>query len=168
MRENIKTGDLLAWEVTSVDSPTSALLKIYQKIFSVKFSHVGLAVRIGGRVFVAEATLPYVRLFPLSLKENFYYLGCNIQFQENHIDLLLKDMGKPYSLFDLVKATLNLSFSDKDFYCSEYAADFYKSIGFLTTIDDGITPQKLVDVVSKKIGKEPLYVSIDRGNLNGF
>lgn len=167
LRDQIRTGDLLAWEITSFSEKSDLFLFLYQKIFKIKYSHVGIAVRIDDRVFVAEAVPPRVRLFPLSLKDDFYYIPCHLESNPKYLDYLLKDIGKPYSLFDLIKSIFNLSFNPENFYCSEYCADFYKAVGLLTDNEAGKFPHKLVEKISEVTREEPKYVTIDKGNFDG-
>lgn len=167
VRNEIKTGDLLAWEITTFSEKSNLFLFLYQKIFRVKYSHVGVALKIGGRLFVAEAVPPRVRLFPLSLKDNFYYIPCHLKSNFKYQDYLLKDMGKPYSLFDLIRSIFNFSFNPKNFYCSEYCANFYNAIGLLPNKEAGRFPHTLVKTISEIVHEEPRHIVIDKGNFNG-
>ncbi len=165
IRNTIQTGDLLAWDIKKIGSVSDLVLKAYQKIFKANYSHVGVAVILGGRVFVVEATLPVVRLYPLSRKPDFYIVPCSIETKNTYIEYLFDKLGDAYSLFDLIKACFGISGVNSEFYCSELAGGFYKYIGLLDNEDDGKLPQTLVDSVVKATGKDPVFVTIDGGNI---
>ena len=165
IRPTIRTGDLLAWNITSPSDMGDLFLYSYQKIFNIKYSHVGIAAVLGGRLFVVEAIPPVVRLYPISRKSNFYLIPCNIDEKPGYLEYLFNDLGKDYSLLDLFKTCIGLKASDKDFYCSELAGDFYKFVGLLDSEKYGKMPHILVDQVIKVTGKEPLLVVVDKGGI---
>lgn len=164
VRDEIRTGDLLAWEITKISSIFDFILILYQKIFKVKFSHVAIAVRLDDRVLIVEATPPRVRIFPVSMCDDFYLIKTNMPNNPKYLNHLFKHLGKKYSLFDLIKGMLGFKNDENNFYCSELAHDFYKAFGLLTDESSGITPQALVDKVVNITGNEPIFVSIDKGN----
>lgn len=167
IRNQLQTGDLLAWKVTRVSSFFSFILFLYQKIFKVEFSHVGIVLKLEDRYFLVEATPPRVRIYPVSMCDDFYYIKTNVKKNnKNYVPLLLKHIGKSYSIFDLVKGMLNMKSSDKSLYCSELAYDFYKEVGFITDESSWLTPQALVDKVVAITDNQPIFVSIDRGNAD--
>jgi uncharacterized protein YycO len=165
IRKDIQTGDLLAWRTNSIGGASDALLSLYQKIFKAEFSHVGMAVVLGSRVFVVEAIPPVVRIYPLSLKRDFHLIKCNVEQKDSYIDFLFKWVGDDYSLLDLAKTCLGFSTSTQSFYCSELAADFYKYVGLIDDASVGKLPQTLVDAVVQATKQEPILVSIDGGNI---
>ena len=166
VRKTLKTGDLLAWEITRINSFFNFILFLYQKLFKVKYSHTGVVLKIADRVFVVEATPPVVRIFPLSLQDDFYYIPVDIDIKDNHIDELLMHIGKKYSLIDLIKGILKIRTSDNSYYCSELNGKFYKNCGLIAEDSDYITPQKLVETIQKVTNKEPEFIIIDKANLN--
>jgi len=166
IRKNLKTGDLLAWEVTKINSFFSFILFLYQKLFNIKYSHTGVVLKISDRLFVVEATPPVVRIFPISMCNDFYYIPVNIDIQNKHIDKLLIHIGKKYNLIDLIKGMLYLGTSEESYYCSELNGKFYKNCGIIINDLDFITPQRLVEAIQKVTDKEPEFVIIDKANLN--
>jgi len=168
-RKEMKTGDLLAWKSTKINSVFDFILFLYQKIFKAEYIHVGIVYTDGDRFFVVEATPPVVRLFPISMSiDDFYYIPCNIENNDKHKDVLLSNLGKPYGLIDLIKGLIGIRTSENQYYCSELAYHFYKSVGILNRDSDGITPDSLVEGVLKVTKATPVYISIDRGNINAI
>lgn len=166
IKPDIKSGDLLAWRVTRIGNIFDFILFLYQKIFGVTYSHVGIAVRLGKRVFLVEATPPSVRIYPLSMCDDFYLIKArNLKFSLSDLNLLFKHLGKRYSLTDLVKGFLNMKNNNSSLYCSELAKEFYKDIGYLENADDCITPDDIVKAVQNKSGSEAIFVVIDSGNI---
>lgn len=104
-RENIKTGDVLGFSHTK--SPFSSWYDF--KIFMVRlltrseYSHVGIAVRFGGRVFVLESVTGGIRLEPLSL-----FLPCDHARLNEPFDLerAMSVCGQPYSEFEAMLGEL--------------------------------------------------------------
>lgn len=166
IRDEIQTGDLLVWDKTKIDSFTDFLLFLYQKIFRKKYIHVAVALRLGDRLFIAEATPPAVRLFPISMCDDFILIQTSIFQRSYHTDILLKHIGKKYSLFDFFRNLLKLKNNKDEFYCSEMAAEYYNEIAYIVDDDVGLTPDILVEYILKTYEKETISVKIDRGNLN--
>lgn len=165
IRRQIKTGDLLAWKSGRIGSKIDLVLKLYQKIFKAQYIHVGVAVVLGNRVLMVDATPPIVRLYPLSYCDDFYWFPCNLEYKEKYLDILFKHLGKPYRLFDLINSLLGFKNSTDDFYCSELAGYFYKEIGFIQDEDAGFVPDTIVEAILKASGvKEPTFILVDRGN----
>lgn len=167
VRQTIQTGDLVAWRITKIKGFFSFLLILYQKIFNARYSHVGVVAKLGDRLFVIEATPPVVRLYPLSLMNDFDLYKLNIEDKSQHLDILFKNIGKPYSLLDFISSHFSFRNTNTEFYCSELAGSFYEEIGFLHDEDAGITPDNLIRTIRKRLEVTPLSVQIDRGNLEG-
>lgn len=168
IRGNIKTGDLLIWETTKIRSFIDFVLYLYQKIFKAEFTHVGVAVVLGNRLLIVEATPPVVRLHPVSLLDDFYLLKTNIRTKSKHLDILFEHLGKKYSLLDLVKFLFKLRNNDNNFYCSELASKYYNEVGLIHNHDAGLTPDSLIKEVKKATSNIITFVKIDRGNINAI
>ncbi|EKD89581.1 MAG: hypothetical protein ACD_33C00041G0008 [uncultured bacterium] len=163
-RSEIKSGDLLAWEIKKINSFIDFLLLLYQKIYRIKYSHVGIAVVYGNRVFCLEASSPQVRLVPLSLLGDFYIVKANVKWKKQYDNILLSEIAKPYSLFDYVRNILGFKRSSDSLYCSELVANFYLDIAYTFNEDAGLNPSDLVKEIVKESNNEPIFVKIDRGN----
>lgn len=166
-KHKIKTGDLLAFKVRRYGSITSFFLWLYHKIFRVNFSHVGIAVRLGERVFMVEAISPRVAITPISKVREFYLIPTELKATEKtQIDFLINFVEVKYSLKDLITYYLGMDVSDDTIYCSELASAFYFHVGYLHERESGHTPEKIVNAVLKRSGvEEPIHIVTDRGNL---
>lgn len=173
VKDEIKTGDLLAFTVRRFGSLTSFVLWLYQKFRKVKFSHVGVAVRLGDRLFIVEAVSPRVTITPISKVKDFYLIPTRIAenpkikaTEEDQISFLMDFVEVKYSLVDMITHYIGMDVNDNGVYCSELASAFYYHIGLLLERDSGHTPQTLVEAVMKKVGiEEPIHIVTDRGNL---
>lgn len=165
-RKDFKTGDLLAWKTVRIRSFFDFVLFLYQKILKAEYTHVGIVLKEGDRYFIVEATPPVVRIFPISMTDDFYHFALDLNVKSSNVDSLLKHLGKKYSLFDLVTSMFKIGNNTSDYYCSELANTFYNDIGYYDDIDAGLTPDTLVNAVLKRSGVQPVLIKNDRGNLN--
>lgn len=167
IRDELETGDLVAWDTTEIEDFFDFILFIYSKVFRVKYTHVGVVVKFGSRIFVLEAIPPVVRLVPLSAKRDFYLIKTKapVLFRENGINYLFKFIGRKYSILDFVRTMLKLKSSDEDFYCSELAAKYYKSIGYILDEKIGHSPQNLVEHLVEISSIKEIRVTIDSANI---
>lgn len=166
VRDTIETGDLLIWKTNKIGSLIDLILYLYQKLLKAEYTHVGVAVVLGGRVMLVEATPPVVRLYPLSLLDDFYLLKTNVKYKNKHLDILFENLGKKYSLLDLIKSLFKLNNSNQHYYCSELASKFYNEIGLIANEDAGLTPDSIVKAVKEATSNDITFVKIDRGNLD--
>lgn len=166
VRETIKTGDLLIWKTTKIKSLLDFILYLYQKIFKAEFTHVGIAVVLGNRTMIVEATPPVVRLYPVSLLDDFYLLKTDIEYKDKHLDILFKYLGKKYSILDLINSLFKIANSRDNYYCSELASEFYNEIGLIDNENAGLTPDSIVKAVKEATGNPIVFVKNDRGNID--
>lgn len=173
-REELRTGDLLAWKIVKIKSLVDLVLYLYQKILGAKYSHTGTVIRFGDRIFLMEASPPFVRIYPLSMLESFYLIKTNLNV-ENEVDInnhyynsLLKHSGKAYSLTDMVRGIFDMKPNDDTLYCSELCLKFYRDIGYTTSEIAGITPDTIIEEIVKLSGNQPVFVTIDREALNAI
>lgn len=170
IRSSLKTGDLVSWKAGKINSFFTVILKLYQKIFNPKSVHVGIVFVIGGRIFVVEARPPQIRIYPLSRMEDFYLIRTNIPDHKNDINLLLTKVGVKYGLVDLIRGILfGKGKNNRFLYCSELASVYYETIELLNTSkyeNAWRSPDNLIEAICEITGSEPIYVKIDKGNLD--
>ncbi len=146
-RSKIRSGDLLAW---SGNSWFSKLIKWWTKS---KFSHVGIAWKANGRLFVIEAMdFKGVRIFPCSKLKPFYWIKTNVKWTFPLAEEAFKLVGDDYSKWGCVRAAFGLSpRKDDNWQCAEFSAHILRKAGF--SIDGKLeTPAKLVhEMVSKNL-----------------
>lgn len=105
IRDLIKTGDLLAWsEGGNWTSWRNIQLNLVRMGTMSDYNHVGVAWVTGGRVFVVEAVVPEVRIYPLSKVLPFRYIRTPFVATETTINNLVESVGIPYSKWEAVKA----------------------------------------------------------------
>lgn len=161
----IKTGDLVAWNTPKYKSFLTFVLFLYQKITGSVFTHVGMVVKIGGRLYVVEAVPPMVRLFPLENYKHFFWIDAAVKAPASkQLTFLTAKVGKPYSILDMFKSHIGMENSKDDYYCSELAADFYYNFGYIKNTDVGYDPDSIVNAISE-VGYSPIVkVIMDKGN----
>lgn len=65
-RPHIQSGDLLAWSHRGFGSFYDLKVQAVRFFTRSEYSHVGIALVLGGRVWVVESVTPLVRIVPLS------------------------------------------------------------------------------------------------------
>ena len=120
VRETIRDGDVLAWTHTA--SPFRSWYDF--KVFLVRlftrseYSHVGIAVRFGGRAFVLESVTGGIRLMPLSK-----FLPCYL-IQDDHpfdVDRAMTVCGEPYGQLEAILGEFGRTDADNGVWqCSEF------------------------------------------------
>lgn len=110
LRPIIKSGDVLAWSEGGWGSLHDIECSIVKMVTGSEFNHVGVAYVVGGRVFVVEAVVPLIRIFPLSKLTPFYYIRTPENWWTPRTEeFLLSRVGLPYSKWEAIK-----SFFSKD------------------------------------------------------
>lgn len=165
-RSKIKSGDLLLWNIQKVSSWVDFLLILTQKTLKVDYSHFGIAVELNDRLFCLEATMPYVRLIPLSLKDDFSVLSTNVNFTNEHASYLFSKIGMKYNVFDLFNYIANIKNDTNSYYCTKLAGDYYYKIGLIDDEDAGATPKTLIESVRGATGEPIVKVINDRANYH--
>lgn len=120
-RSKIRSGDLLAWSHREpwYRSWYDFKIAIVRAFTQSEYSHVGTAWVIGERVFVIEAVVPLVRIFPLSKLTPFYHLPMNAQWRQETLEYALSKVGEPYSQLQAVESFFHLPKEDGLWECAE-------------------------------------------------
>lgn len=150
MRPSIQSGDLLAW---SSDGATlmSRILTFVVRIFTLsEYSHVGIALREGDRVYVLEATIPRIQLRLLSERKGFYHVPMHVLWSQKLEDYLKHYIGKPYGILDCIRGYLgHTDPSDDRWQCAELCNDFYRQAEI--DLGENYTPSKVVrEAISRR------------------
>ena len=120
-RPLIKSGDLLAFSHRGWGSWRDIKIQIVRFFTQSEYSHVGTAWVIGDRVFVIEAVIPKVRIYPLSKLLPFYHLPLNAPWYPRTLELALSKVGEPYSQVQAIKAFFSVPTPDTYWQCAELA-----------------------------------------------
>ena len=155
IREHIKSGDVLAWSHRSWKTWKDIKIQLVRFFTQSEYAHVGTAWVVGERVFVIEAVVPLVRIYPLSKLGEFYWLPMDAPWREYTEVIALEKIGFPYSEVEAVKAFLSLPLDDSVWECAELTAESAKADG----IDLGkkYTPTAIVQA-ALKLGKRLHFI----------
>lgn len=138
IRSRIKSGDLLAWQGKGFES------RLVRALTGSSYSHVGVAWKIAGRLFVLEAALSGVRIFPLSSKGSFYWISLEgLDWSDSAEAAAMSPMGEQYSRLEAVAGYFGQTFLAKSWQCAEYALTIYASMGYPVESVEA-TPEKVV------------------------
>ena len=121
-RPLIKSGDLLAWTHKPWSSLYDLKIQLVRFFTRSEYSHVAIAWVIGERVFVIEAVIPLIRIYPLSKLGNFYWLPMDVKWNKETEALALSKIGERYSTFDAIKAYFTKLEYDSRWECAEFVA----------------------------------------------
>lgn len=158
-RKKIKSGHLLAW---SGNTFFSNLIKFFTKSF---ITHVGIAWKIGGRLFVIESIEGVgVRIFPASRLTPFFWIystdGEENKWTDEIEETALKRVGEKYSIIGCIKALLGRPLKkDKNWQCAEFSSYILELLGYDAkgyTIPDNLVKKMLgakgilIEVTKKK------------------
>lgn len=132
IRDQIKTGDLLAWSTGDWRSWHGIQVNLVRMFTRSEFSHVGVACVMAGRVFVIEAVASGVRLFPLSRELPFYWIRRPQALSDQAVEWAFQHIGREYeSKLKMVWAFLTGRSIDRNrrFQCAELVRAIYAEDG---------------------------------------
>lgn len=124
-REDFKSGDLIFFSHYKWASWYDLQVQAVRLASLSEYTHVGVVVVLGGRVWLAESVTPVVRLVPLSnfAKDGFYVIPTRVPMTEAELEFLLSKVGvSKYSKWQAILAYLDkLELGTDDlFECAEY------------------------------------------------
>lgn len=148
IRQNIRSGDLLAWSHRGVKSWRDLKIWFVRLFTRSEYTHVATAWVIGGRVLVIEAVMPLVRIYPLSKLGNFYWSPMNSPWLNSTEENALSYVGCKYSQIQAMQAPFMEPPRDDLFECAELFATIAASDG----VDLGkiYTPSEIVSRVMQR------------------
>lgn len=157
-RNRIHSGDLIAWTHKGWKSFYDFQVQMVRAFTQSEYSHVGIAWRVNGRLFVLEAVVPCVRIFPLSLCESFYHIDMEQILTKPAEEFALSQIGEPYSKLLAIKSFLGMvkQGDDGSWQCAKYANEVLRANGF--DCGTAFTPTTLVQAALRD-GKDLRYVS---------
>lgn len=143
-RKRIQSGDLIAWSHHGFKSFYDFQVQMVRAFTQSEYSHVGIAWRISGRLFILEAVVPCVRIFPLSLCESFYHIDMDKGLHYDAEEFALSQIGEPYSKWEAIKAFLGQvrKGDSGTWQCAKYAAEVLRANGI--DYGEAFTPTALV------------------------
>lgn len=144
-RDNIKSGDLLAWSHRGFGSWYDLQVQAVRFFTRSEYSHVGVAWVFGGRVFVLESVTGGVRIFPLSRLLPCYHVALPVNWTTDAEEFALSKLGQPYSKWQAILGGLKAlrPGEDAQWQCAEYAFEVIEQAG--VTLGATVTPSALVE-----------------------
>lgn len=152
VREQIKTGDMLAWSAGSWKNWHDVQVNLVRVFTRSEFSHVGLALVGAGRVFVLEAVGSGVRIFPLSRELPFWWVPRPREIGAGAVDFAFERVGEAYSKWQAIKAFLGSLTAGEDdrWECAEYVLAVLARDG--ERLNAAATPAAVMHVVAREWG----------------
>ncbi len=160
-RPKIRTGDVIAWTHKPFNSWYDLQVQAVRFFTRSEYSHIGIALAIGCRLFVLEAVSAGVRIMPLSHDLPFFWIPVAGDFNDEVIELAFEKLGDKYSKIEAIKAFfVKLKPGDNNVWeCAEYACYILNKAGI--AIDCKCTPSEVVGWLQEKYGSILIPVSLD-------
>ena len=164
VRSKIQSGDVLAWTHKSWKTWYDIKIQLVRFFTQSEYCHVGIAWVVGGRVFVLEAVMPKLRIYPLSKEVPFYWLPQDedLTYWTNEVEeFALSCVGEDYSQFQAVMAQLD-KVERKAGYareCAEFVQSVLQKGGKI--LDVKPTPTEVVHAV-QTFGGPTFLVQLDK------
>ena len=154
-RPMIRSGDVLAWSHRGIHSWHDLKVWFVRLFQRSEYSHVGTAWVVGNRVFVIEAVMPKVRIYPLSKLGDFYWLQMGAYWRKATETLALSFVGDDYSQVQAMVSPFITPPKDDRWECAELVA----TVARQDSIDLGAvyTPSEVV-LAAQKRGAPLTYV----------
>ena len=154
-RAAIRSGDILAWSHRGIKSWHDLKIWFVRMFTRSEFSHVGTAWVIGDRVFVIEAVMPLVRIYPLSKLGDFYHLPMGAPWKPSTEALALSKVGHKYSQLQAMLSPFDEPPADDLWECAELVAAVANADGI--NLGNVYTPSAIV-VAAMQRGAMLIYV----------
>ena len=147
-RPMIRSGDVLAWSHRGIKSWHDLKIWFVRMFTRSEYSHVGTAWVVGNRVFVIEAVMPKVRIYPLSKLGDFYWLQMGAYWRKATETLALSFVGDDYSQLQAMVSPFITPPDDRRWECAELVA----TVARQDSIDLGAvyTPSEVVLAAQKR------------------
>lgn len=152
-RQQIKSGDLLAWSHGGWTNWHDIEVSLVRIATQSEFSHVGMAFVLLDRIFILEAVGAGVRLFPLSREIPFYWIRRPTErLSEEAIAYAFSVLGDRYSKWQAIKGFFNKLRLGEDalWMCGEFFLAILKRDGEVLT--NVATPSGIVKAAMQRWG----------------
>ena len=154
IRDKIKSGDIIVTCKGDMKSFNHFLSLAIRVLTASSYSHVGIAIRLGKRCFVVEATPPVVRLYPLSRLDSFYVIKMDAALTTEDENRLFDYIGVPYSDWNSIVTYLTRkSPANGKLQCAQLVSAFYNWPNLLR-------PEQIVRYAQESLRKRMIFVSV--------
>lgn len=136
-RSRMKSGDMMAFSYrASMFSSWYAFKVGMVRMFTKsEYSHVALiwVPKVGGRVFLIEAVMPRVRIYPLSNAlaegEDCFWIPLDVKWTPRVEEFAMSHIGQEYSQLKAVAASMGNVSHGRFTECAEMAIDVLQKAG---------------------------------------
>lgn len=129
-RSKIKSGDLLAWTHRSWSTWKDIKIQLVRIFTRSEYSHVGVALVFGGRVWVVESVKPLVRIVPLSNLLPCYWAHVGLPWNPKVEEYALGLVGSAkYSEWEAIRAFFGDNHDPQAWECAELVQAIYREAG---------------------------------------
>lgn len=121
-RNQIKTGDILAWSYTGgfFASWHGFKVNMIRVCRLSEYTHVGIAVVLAGRVFVLESVTGGIRLMPLSKLTPCYWIPDD-ELSDAGLERAMSVCGEPYSELEAILGAIDKTDAENGkWQCAEF------------------------------------------------
>lgn len=154
----VKTGDILAFTGPRVGTRTHFFAYLVRLFTMSEYSHVGIAYKVGERLYLLEAQVPEVRITPMGDKGGYYLLPMNVKVNDNVIDSLLNKVGEEYSIVEAIRSYFGFNdFEDSKWICTEYVKYYLDMVDVQLGIVK--TPSDIVKSLMDQYGKSLVFIN---------
>lgn len=154
-RESIKTGDILIWS-RRYNGTLKDIAPWFIRLFTQsEYNHVGIAYVINDRVMIMEATMPLIRMVPLSEHLPCYIFhmdGLSAEAENRAFSLI--GTGT-YSIMESIKSYFGINKRNNKWQCVEYVKEVYRVNGL--NIPGRDTPSDFV-LELQEMGRNLAYI----------
>jgi hypothetical protein len=102
-RDKIQSGDILAWSHREWDTFYDFKIQMVRLATRSEYSHVAVAWRVAGRLFVIEAVEPMVRIYPLSKLGSFYHVPMQAPWLPSTEEAAVSFVGSEYKQLEAIR-----------------------------------------------------------------
>jgi len=160
VRSTITSGDIIAFTHMGWRSWSDIESQIVRMATRSEFSHVAIAWVVAERIFIIEAVVPEIRIFPLSNFKEFFILRTHIPMSIEAEEFALSRVGERYSKWEAIKGYFGRNKDDRYWQCAEFVSSVLHKDGIDLPGKD--TPTDLVRGTMDVLGSN-LELIINRG-----
>ena len=122
VRPTITSGDIIAFTHTGWSSWSDIESQIVRMATRSEFSHVAMAWVVAERIFLLEAVVPEIRIFPLSNFKEFFLLRNCVPLSIEAEEFALSRVGEKYSKWEAIKGYFGRNRDDRYWQCAEFVS----------------------------------------------
>ena len=154
IRDQIKPGDILAVTHLSWARWSDIESQIVRFSPRSEFSHVAIAWPMAGRLFILEAVVPEIRIYPLSSRfKEFFWLPINRPLSAEAENFAMSMVGEKYGKLEAIKGFFNrTSSANSRWQCAEYVQQVLLKNGIVMSCKP--TPSDIVKCAMYQLGAE--------------